>query len=164
VINEIESKSKKASENAKKRWSMQTQSERNAIKLNEIKQNKTKSNKTTLEKRVSEFMNSVISKDIDMNKEDKMSFVEYWTEPNKSGSKLRFEMEKTWDLGRRMKRWCNNGFNKTTKSKFPDYYNEFTYKNLDTNGKNEYIQHLKDLGYESSYTPNSGTIWRKKHI
>lgn len=161
VINEIESKSKKASENAKKRWSMQTQSDRNAIKLNEIKQNKIKSNKTTLEKRVSEFKNSVISKNVDMDKDDKIEFVEYWTEPNKSGSKLRFEMEKTWDLGRRMKRWMNNGFNKD-KNKLPDYFDEFLYKKLDVTAKKEYEKHLKNLGYEYIYNPNSGGKWIKK--
>lgn len=32
-------------------------------------------------------------------------FADYWSEPNKSGTKLRFELEKTWDLSRRMKRW-----------------------------------------------------------
>jgi hypothetical protein len=32
-------------------------------------------------------------------------FYEYWTEPNKSESKMRFELEKTWHLNRRIKRW-----------------------------------------------------------
>ena len=35
-------------------------------------------------------------------------FVEYWTEPNKSGTKMRFELEKTWDLKRRLERWAAN--------------------------------------------------------
>lgn len=35
-------------------------------------------------------------------------FVEYWTEPSKSGTKMRFELEKTWDLTRRLHRWANN--------------------------------------------------------
>jgi hypothetical protein len=35
-------------------------------------------------------------------------FYLYWTEPNKSGTKMRFEMEKTWDIGRRLARWANN--------------------------------------------------------
>lgn len=41
----------------------------------------------------------------------KTEFFDYWTEPNKSGTKMRFEMEKTWHLGRRLARWANNGFN-----------------------------------------------------
>ena len=39
-------------------------------------------------------------------------FYSYWTEPNKSGTKLRFEMEKTWELERRLERWKKNNFNK----------------------------------------------------
>lgn len=42
----------------------------------------------------------------------KTEFFEYWTEPNKSNTKMRFEQEKTWHLDRRMRRWANNGFNK----------------------------------------------------
>ncbi len=37
-------------------------------------------------------------------------FFAYWTEPNKSKTKLRFEMERTWDISRRLKRWANNNF------------------------------------------------------
>lgn len=39
-------------------------------------------------------------------------FYEYWKEPNKSNTKMRFEMEKTWDLKLRLSRWANNGFGK----------------------------------------------------
>ena len=35
-------------------------------------------------------------------------FGDYWTEPNKSNTKLRFELEKTWDLKRRLERWASN--------------------------------------------------------
>ena len=38
--------------------------------------------------------------------------MEYWTEPNKSCTKMRFELEKTWSLGRRLKTWNRNGFGK----------------------------------------------------
>ena len=41
-------------------------------------------------------------------------FRDYWTEPNKSGTKMRYEQEKTWDLGRRLARWAanNKGYQK----------------------------------------------------
>ena len=39
-------------------------------------------------------------------------FADYWTEPNKSQSKMRYELERTWDLSRRIKRWANNNTNK----------------------------------------------------
>jgi hypothetical protein len=42
----------------------------------------------------------------------KEEFFQYWTEPNKSNSKMKYEMEKTWHLGRRLARWANNPFGK----------------------------------------------------
>ena len=39
-----------------------------------------------------------------------MNFYEYWTEPNKSKTKMRFELEKTWDLNLRLKKWASNNF------------------------------------------------------
>lgn len=35
-------------------------------------------------------------------------FFDYWSEPNRSKSKLRYEMEKTWDLKLRLVRWSSN--------------------------------------------------------
>lgn len=32
-------------------------------------------------------------------------FIDYWTEPNKSKTKMRFELEKTWDTKRRLQTW-----------------------------------------------------------
>lgn len=34
-------------------------------------------------------------------------FFEYWTEQNKSGTKMKYEIEKTWDLARRLGTWNN---------------------------------------------------------
>jgi len=38
-------------------------------------------------------------------------FYDYWTEPNKSGTKVKWELQKTFDLSRRLKRWGRNNFN-----------------------------------------------------
>lgn len=35
-------------------------------------------------------------------------FYDYWREPNKSKSKMRWEQERTWDLGLRLKKWETN--------------------------------------------------------
>lgn len=35
-------------------------------------------------------------------------FVDYWTEPNPSGTKVRWQLEKTFDVKRRLKTWFNN--------------------------------------------------------
>jgi hypothetical protein len=42
------------------------------------------------------------------------NFYKYWTEPNKSNTKFRMELEKTWSLERRLETWSNNDkdFNK----------------------------------------------------
>jgi hypothetical protein len=34
-------------------------------------------------------------------------FYSYWTEPNKSGTKFRMELEKTWDTERRLTTWAD---------------------------------------------------------
>lgn len=39
-------------------------------------------------------------------------FYKYWTEPNKSGTKFKQEMQKTWDVSRRLETWSRNDFNK----------------------------------------------------
>lgn len=46
-------------------------------------------------------------------KENCNNFFKYWTEPNKSNTKLLFELQKTWDTKRRLERWCKNDFNKS---------------------------------------------------
>jgi len=37
------------------------------------------------------------------------NFFNYWTEPNKSKTKMRFELEKTWDIKRRLETWDRRG-------------------------------------------------------
>lgn len=41
-------------------------------------------------------------------KEMMNDFYAYWTEPNKSNTKFRMEMEKAWDLKRRLGTWVKN--------------------------------------------------------
>lgn len=38
-------------------------------------------------------------------------FYNYWSEPTKSGKKMKFELEKTWDIKRRLQRWFDNDLN-----------------------------------------------------
>ena len=35
-------------------------------------------------------------------------FIDYWTEPNKSKTKMKFELNKTWDTNLRLKNWLAN--------------------------------------------------------
>lgn len=43
-------------------------------------------------------------------------FVGYWTEPNKSNSRFKQELEKTWDSARRLKTWSGNNFGRKTEA------------------------------------------------
>lgn len=37
-------------------------------------------------------------------------FFSYWSEPNRSNTKMRFELQKTWDISRRLATWARNDF------------------------------------------------------
>lgn len=39
------------------------------------------------------------------------AFYDYWSEPNKSGTKMRFELEKTWSLEGRLRTWASRDKN-----------------------------------------------------
>lgn len=39
-------------------------------------------------------------------------FYEYWSELDRTGKKMRFEKEKTWELPLRLSRWASNNFDK----------------------------------------------------
>lgn len=41
-------------------------------------------------------------------KEMCVAFFDYWTEPNKSNTQMRFEQQKTWEICRRLKTWAKN--------------------------------------------------------
>jgi len=47
-------------------------------------------------------------------------FFDYWSEKNKSGTKMRWELQKTWEIGKRLKNWDKRSsvFSKPTGSKF----------------------------------------------
>ena len=65
-----------------------------------------------LEKRLEKFSKSLDDYIDDYDTELLEDFIEYWTEPNKSCTKMRFELEKTWSLSRRLKTWNRNGIGK----------------------------------------------------
>lgn len=61
-----------------------------------------------LKKREDEFKKSIEPYLQKYGREMCNDFYMYWTEPNKSKTKLRFEMQKTWDVGRRLVTWAKN--------------------------------------------------------
>ena len=67
-----------------------------------------------LEGRKEDFYNTLIPFVAKYGKEMVREFFDYWTEPNKSHSRMRFELEQTWDLSRRLALWAkrDNQFNR----------------------------------------------------
>lgn len=122
-----ESKSLKNSTNAKLRWDANA-SER-------IKTDANHADKVTVKDTVTDTVNDkvIVKENIDSRKlkfastlepfveiygKDLLNdFYKYWTEPNKSKTKFRQELEKTWDLERRLGTWAKNdkNFNKGKK-------------------------------------------------
>ncbi len=76
-------------------------------------------NVNNLKDRESKFINNVCAeglKHTPMLEPDIINaFTDYWTEPNKSNTKMKFELQQTFDISRRLKRWVNNDFNSSGK-------------------------------------------------
>lgn len=77
-------------------------------------------------------------------------FIDYWTEPNKSKTKMRFEMQTTWDSKLRLKTWQRNNKEFITKEKtvFPDTPNYTFERTLQGHELTAYWRHLRKLGYK----------------
>lgn len=100
-------------------------------KLTTINKNKEiKITNNTISKRRSNFEKEVFNSEYqtDLCKE----FFDYWTEPNKSNTKMKFELNKTWNTKLRLKTWYNNQkkwdkpkSNKKTMSKLDAQINEW---------------------------------------
>ena len=77
---------------------------------NEIKNDKYDKNGKNLlerEKKFASELNEFLNNPYD--KEMLLGFYEYWTEANKTKTKLRFELEKTWDIKKRLSTWDRRG-------------------------------------------------------
>ena len=57
-----------------------------------------------------------------LNKIESENFIDYWSEKNSKG-KMRYQLQKTWDLNLRMKRWSRNNFSSKGKSKIQEQIN-----------------------------------------
>ena len=75
----------------------------------QVTQGKTTPSKSeiSLKKREHEFGESLIPYVEKYSKETIRAFFNYWTERNKSGTKMRFELEKTWETAKRLRTWAS---------------------------------------------------------
>ena len=60
----------------------------------------------TISNRRNDFVSDVLSFDYDKNILN--GFIDYWTEPNKSNTKMKYELNKTWKTELRLKTWATN--------------------------------------------------------
>lgn len=74
----------------------------------------------TIEDKQSEFKNSLQPFLVEYEKSMVNDFYLYWTEKKPKGRKMRWEMEKTFDVGRRLQRWNKNNFNKRQITSYPE--------------------------------------------
>ena len=165
-IDNINSKSLKAKESVNKRWEkIRTNNDSNTSRVYKSIVDNSKVDKSKVNKRVIEFKNS-INQIEGVSNNDKENFFLYWSELNKSGTKQKYELEKTWDLKRRLKRWSNSSFNKKEQGiKFPDYYDIHFAKRIeqDQNATLLYHKHLESIGYiKELNTWNGSSKWIKK--
>lgn len=94
------------------------------------KNNNKNNNNNNISNRRNEFIFEVLS--FDYEESILNGFIDYWTEPNKSKSKMKFELNKTWSTKLRLKTWAANQkkwdkpkSNKKTMSKLDAQINEW---------------------------------------
>jgi len=63
-------------------------------------------NKNNINMREKEFTEEVFMSNL--SSELCQEFIDYWTEPNTSKTKMKFELERTFDIKRRLTRWAKN--------------------------------------------------------
>jgi len=108
------------------------ESEQLAVKKTQTinKNNNKNNNNNNISNRRNEFVFEVLSFDYDESVLN--GFIDYWTEPNKSNTKMKYELNKTWETKRRLKTWAANQkkwdkpkSNKKTMSKLDAQINEW---------------------------------------
>ena len=92
-----------------KAYANQLPSKESKVKDNKVKDSKVK--EINIENRLDKFKRELSNFKKEFGEESLIDFFNYWTEPNKSNTKLKFEMQPTWDTKRRIQRWVGNDFN-----------------------------------------------------
>ena len=81
----------------------------------------------SIEERKKEFMQNVADLGLEKyGQEMCREFFEYWTEKNPNGKKMRFELEKVFDINRRMATWNKNNFKSNRNGNKRDFGNVST--------------------------------------
>lgn len=70
--------------------------------------------KATINERISKFREECMKYSNEFGMQMIEKFIGYWGELNKSKTKMRWEMQPTWELHRRLCNWAGKDYNKTT--------------------------------------------------
>lgn len=95
---------------------MQKENIRNATKESKVKESKVNIEadfpppKKTMEEKQEAFRIELVPFVETYGKDMIRAFFDYWREPNKSKTKMRWEQEPTWDLSLRLKKWESNNY------------------------------------------------------
>jgi hypothetical protein len=82
------------------------ESEQLAVKKTQTINKNNNNNNNNISNRRNEFVFEVLSFEYDESILN--GFIDYWTEPNKSNTKMKFELNKTWKTALRLKTWATN--------------------------------------------------------
>jgi hypothetical protein len=114
---------------AQKRWNdanaLQMQSKSNAKRIEENRREEKKKEEkiidagkpATIEEREIVFRDKLIPYLETYGKEMLRAFYDYWTEKNEGGKKMKFEMQKVFEIEKRLRTWSRNNFENNGKSK-----------------------------------------------
>jgi len=82
-------------------------------------------NKTITDRKLK--FEEVVYQVTDVSKDVLSEFCDYWTETNKTKTKMKYELQKTFDVNLRLKRWCKNdkNWNKKSESKIDSQLTEY---------------------------------------
>lgn len=117
--------------------SEETDQQTNTERPAEPKPKKTKEEiKADTERRMKEFYTSLIPFVQTYGKQMVREFYDYWSETNKSGSKMRWEQQTTWVLERRLEYWSRNDKSYKSKSNGIDRTNNSTREERATGAAN----------------------------
>jgi hypothetical protein len=83
--------------------------------LSEYEKPKSPSKVLTIEERASAFAQTIVPYIEKYGKVMCREFYDYWTEKSQTGTKMRFELEKAWDISKRLSRWKSKAFVKVEK-------------------------------------------------
>ena len=86
----------------------------------EKKESLAEQKKRLLQARKETFFNNVLAFKEKYPEDMLENFFNYWSESNKSGSQMRWEMERTWELPRRLATWARNEPMYKNKDKYHD--------------------------------------------